>query len=114
MHGSRAWAATWMVLALLGALLPLTAFLPWLGAYGLDVPRFFADLFVNPVSSFFALDVMISAIALAAFVLVEGRREGVRPLWLPIAATFLIGVSCGLPLFLALRERALVQRATLR
>jgi hypothetical protein len=26
-------------------------------------------------------------------------------LWLPIAATCLIGVSCGLPLFLYLRER---------
>lgn len=114
MQGSRAWAATWMVLALLGALLPLTAFLPWLGAHGLDVPRFVVDLFVNPVSSFFALDVMISAIVLTAFVLMQGRRDGVRPLWLPIVATFLLGVSCGLPLFLALRERALVQRVTLR
>jgi uncharacterized membrane protein YfcA len=28
-------------------------------------------------------------------------------LWLPIAATCLIGVSCGLPLFLYLRERQL-------
>jgi Terpene cyclase DEP1 len=28
-------------------------------------------------------------------------------LWLPIAVTCLIGVSCGLPLFLYLRERQL-------
>lgn len=80
MQGSRAWAATWVVLALLGALLPLTAFLPWLAAYGFYVPRFIADLFVNPVSSFFALDVMISAIVLTAFVLVQGRCDRVRPL----------------------------------
>jgi predicted exporter len=78
------------------------------------VPRFVADLFVNPVSSSFALDVMISAIVLIAFIITQGRRDGVRSLWLPIAATLLLGVSCGLPLFLALRERALVQRATLR
>jgi quinol-cytochrome oxidoreductase complex cytochrome b subunit len=110
MQGSRAWAATYMVLALLGALLPLTAFLPWLGAHGVDVPRFLADLFVNPVSSFFGLDVIISALALTLLIVVQGRRDGVRPLWLPIAATFLIGVSCGLPLFLALREIALIRR----
>jgi hypothetical protein len=28
-----------------------------------------------------------------------------RLLWMPISATCLIGVSCGLPLFLYLRER---------
>jgi hypothetical protein len=99
-----------MVLALLGALLPLAAFLPWLGSFGVDVPRFIADMFVNPVSSFFALDVMISVVVLTTFIIVQGRRERVRLLWLPIAATFLIGVSCGLPLFLALREIALVRR----
>jgi hypothetical protein len=31
---------------------------------------------------------------------------------LPVAATFLIGVSCGLPLFLAMREMALLKRGT--
>jgi hypothetical protein len=34
----------------------------------------------------------------------------VRLLWLPIDATCLIGVSCGLPLFLYLRERQLASR----
>jgi hypothetical protein len=32
-------------------------------------------------------------------------------LWLPIEATCLIGVSCGLPLFLYLRERQLASDA---
>lgn len=98
---------TYSSLALLGAALPLAAFLPWIASNGPDTTRFLAELFANRVSSFFAFDVIVSAVVLTVFVVVQGRRDGVRPLWLPIAATFLIGVSCGLPLFLALRERAL-------
>ncbi len=32
------------------------------------------------------------------------RRVGVRHVWAPIAATLLVGVSLGLPLFLYLRD----------
>ncbi|MBB3981727.1 hypothetical protein GGR44_001374 [Sphingobium fontiphilum] len=110
MQGSRALAGIWMILAVPGALLPLAAFLPWLGIHGLDAPLFLTDLFVNPVSSFFALDVILSALTLTLFVIMQGRRDGVRPLWLPVAGTFLVGVSFGLPLFLALREIALLRR----
>ena len=42
---------------------------------------------------------------LIAFILWEGRRVRMSALWAPIAATGLIGVSCGLPLFLFMRER---------
>ena len=103
----RALLVAYCLLALLGAALPLAAFLPWLAANSLAPARFLAELFANRVSGFFALDVIVSAVVLTLFVVVQGRRDGVQPLWLPIAATFLIGVSCGLPLFLALRERAL-------
>jgi predicted membrane-bound mannosyltransferase len=105
MPGARTMAGIYMLLAIVGALVPLTAFLPWLGDNGLNMPRFVGALFVNPVSRFFAWDVILSALTLVLFILVDGRREGVRPLWLPIVATGLIGVSCGLPLFLALRAR---------
>jgi hypothetical protein len=40
-----------------------------------------------------------------AFVLFEGRRSAAAPLWAPIVASLLVGVSLGLPLFLYLRER---------
>ncbi len=110
MPGARTMAGVYLTLAMVGALFPLAAFLPWLAVHGLDVSRFLADLFANPISSFFGFDVIISALVLTLFVIVQGRRDGVRLLWLPIAATFLIGVSCGLPLFLALRERTLIAR----
>jgi hypothetical protein len=52
-------------------------------------------------------DVSVSAVALIAFIRREGARLKLRTPWVPVAATCLIGVSCGLPLFLYLRERKL-------
>ncbi|MBD2757787.1 DUF2834 domain-containing protein [Spirosoma validum] len=49
-------------LATLGTLLPLTQFYGFLTEYGLDFDPFFEQLFVNHVSSFFAWDVLISAL----------------------------------------------------
>lgn len=102
--GRRRLASAYLALAVVGAVLPLTRFAPWLAAHGLDLPGFTGALFANPVSGFFGLDVIVAAIVVALFIIVEGGREGVAGRWWALAATFLIGVSCGLPLFLALRE----------
>jgi hypothetical protein len=50
------------------------------------------------------MDVLVSAIVLISFVQTEGKRLGMRLLWLPTVAVFLVGVSLGLPLFLYLRQ----------
>lgn len=91
-------------LCVLGLALPNAAFWPWLLAHGIAPRQFLADLFANGVSSFFGLDVICSALVLILFVEVEGRRLGLHRRWLPIAATCLIGVSLGLPLFLYQRQ----------
>jgi hypothetical protein len=108
--GARPIAGVYWALAVAGTLLPLAAFVPWLRVYGFDPTQFLVDMFANGVSTFFARDVIVSAVVVTLFVIVQGARDGVRLLWLPIVATFLIGVSCGLPLFLALREQALSSR----
>lgn len=56
------------------------------------------------MGGFFGLDVLVSAVVLIAFIRREGAKRKMRVLWLPIAATCLFRVSCGLPLFLHLRE----------
>lgn len=98
-------AILYFALALVGAALPLSAFLPWFMDHGLDLPAFFAELFSTRIGAFFGWDVIVSAIVLILFVVVQSRRDGVRLGWLAIPATLIVGVSCGLPLFLALRER---------
>jgi len=92
-----------------GTLLPLSQFLPWLSAHGPDGALFFSDLFANRISGFFGWDVIVSALVLIPFVLIEGRRLAMVRLWMPIVGTLLVGVSCGLPMFLYLREMRLEQ-----
>ena len=92
-------------LCIVGTILPLAAFLPFLRHHGLEAGAFLEQLFGTPVSSFFGLDVIVSSLVLWAFVLFEGRRLGMSALWAPIAANLVVGVSLGLPLFLYMRER---------
>ena len=94
----------YLALCLLGTLLPLAAFLPFIQAHGLDLPTFFQQLFATPVSRFFAWDVIVSSLVLWAFVAIEGRRLGMSRLWMPVVGNLLVGVSLGLPLFLYMRE----------
>jgi hypothetical protein len=91
-------------LCALGTIVPYLALAPFLSDHGLDPALFVHQLFGTPVSGFFGLDVIVSSLALWAFILVEGRRHRLRRLWAPIAANLVVGVSLGLPLFLYLRE----------
>lgn len=97
----------YLILALLGAILPLSQLLPFLAANGPDVPLLFRQLFQTHASAFFGLDVIVSSLVLWLFVFREGRRLRMRNLWLYIACNLSVGVSLALPLFLFFRERAI-------
>ncbi|MCA1594290.1 MAG: DUF2834 domain-containing protein [Acidobacteria bacterium] len=96
-----------LIAAILGVVLPLSYLVPFLAAHGLDVPLIFRLLFQNNISAFFGVDVVVSAFALWLFVFSEGRRRGMKNLWVYVLCTLLVGVSLGLPLFLFFRERKL-------
>jgi hypothetical protein len=100
-------SGAYLLLCVVGTILPYAQFLPFLRMHGLDPGLFLSQLFANPVSGFFGVDVMVSAVVLWVFVLSEGRRLGIRRLWAPLAASLVVGVSLGLPLFLYLRARQL-------
>ena len=103
----------YLACSVLGLLLPYSVFLPWLLEHGLDFALFVRELFVNRISAFFAVDVIVSAIVLIWFIQSEGKRLRVRLLWLPTVGTLLAGVSFGFPLFLFLRQVTL-DRTTAR
>jgi hypothetical protein len=96
----------YLILCVLGVLLPYWQIAPWLSEHGLDLPLFFRQLFENRVGAFFGMDVFVSAAALLLFAGGEGRRVGVRAVWLVVPAVLAVGVSLGLPLLLYLRERS--------
>ena len=95
----------YLCLAVVGAAVPYSQFLPWLAEHGMNLPMLFSELFSTRIGAFFGCDVLISAVVLIGFIRREGAKQRIRLLWVPVAATCLIGVSCGLPLFLYMRER---------
>lgn len=99
----------YLLLCILGAVLPSFQFIPWVMEHGLDTPLFLDELLSTRIGGFFGMDVIVSAVVLSIFICVEGKRLGVNYLWLPILATFSVGVSLGLPLFLLLRQIKLEQ-----
>jgi hypothetical protein len=94
----------YLVLCVLGIVLPYSQFVPWLLEHGFNFGLFFRELFANRVSAFFAMDVIVSAIVLIWFIQSEGKRLRVRLLWFPTIGTLIVGVSFGFPLFLFLRQ----------
>lgn len=101
----------YLILCVAGTLLPYPQFIPFLREHGLDVRLFFELLFANPISGFFGMDVIVSSLVLWVFVVVEGRKGGIKHLWAPVAANLAVGVSLGLPMFLYMREAKLESRA---
>jgi len=100
----------YLVLAILGTLLPLSQLLPFLMTHGFDMPLLFRQLFQNHIAAFFGLDVIVSSVVLWVFVLTEGPRRGMKNLWLYIVCNLTVGVSMALPLFLFFRERKLTAK----
>ena len=97
----------YLLLGVLGAALPYSQLIAWIRENGLNTGFFFRLLFANGVSGACALDVLVSSVVLVVFVLAEGRRLGMRLLWLPLLGLLPLGVPFALPMFLYLRERAL-------
>ena len=94
----------YLVLCVVGALLPYSQLIPWFLEHGLDLSLFLDQLFANRIGGFFGLDVIVCSFVLWIFVFSEGRRVGMRHLWLPVLASLVVGVSLGLPLFLYMRQ----------
>ena len=100
----------YLLLCVLGTVLPYSQLVPFVREHGLDLRLLVEQLFANRIGAFFGLDVVVSALVVFVLVWVEGRRAEMRHLWAPVAATLLVGVSLGLPLFFYLREDRLQQR----
>ena len=102
----------YLVFCVLGTVLPLSQFAPWLSTNGLAIGLLVQEAFGSPVAAFAWWDVLISALVTLIFIFSEGRRSEVRHLWLPVMGLCTVGVSLALPLFLLLREQRLIRLST--
>ena len=105
-------ALTWgyLVLAVLGAILPWQANLEFMQAAanpGFDLPGFIQDANLTAASRSLSRDLLIAASAFTIWIGVEGRRMQVRGWWVTLIVCVTVSFACGGPLFLHLRERRL-------
>ena len=94
-----------LVLAVWGAIHPMAWFVAWFNANGYSLMGMVEAWHANAATSGLVWDLTIAAVALTLWVIWETAkaRDWLRLISIP--ATFCIGVSCGLPLYLFLRMR---------
>ena len=95
----------YLALAIWGTIKPMSYFLAYMEETGTGLSGLIDAWYVNQSTVGLTWDLTIAAIALTVWVIAE---TAVRRNWsalIAIPATFCIGVSCGLPLYLFLRTR---------
>jgi hypothetical protein len=95
----------YLALAVWGAIHPMYWFVTYMRETGTGLGGLIDAWYVNASTTGLTWDLTIAAIALTVWVLAETIS---RKAWLglmAIPATFCIGVSCGLPVYLFLRGR---------
>jgi hypothetical protein len=94
----------YLALAVWGAIHPMYYFIQWFRTNTWDIMAMVDAWHVNAATSGLVWDLTIAAVTLMVWIIAE---VSVRRNWgalIAIPATFCIGVSCGLPLYLFLRS----------
>jgi len=94
----------YLTLAFIGLLIPYYFLFKFLGANGLDIPLLIQQLFANNISTFFAVDLIISMIVFWVYLIAEAKKLQMKNWWLYVLASLTVGLSFALPLFLYFRE----------
>lgn len=91
-------------LAVWGTIHPMSYFLAWFRENGFDLGAMVYAWHANAASSGLVWDLTIAAVALTVWVIAEAIDQKNWLGLMAIPATFCIGVSAGLPLYLFLRK----------
>ncbi|MEP1765691.1 MAG: DUF2834 domain-containing protein [Sulfitobacter sp.] len=94
----------YLALAIWGAAHPMYFFVTWFQQNGWDVMAMIDAWHVNTATTGLVWDLAISAIVLTVWIVAEVATRRNWGALIAILATFCIGVSCGLPLYLFLRS----------
>ena len=95
----------YLVLAIVGAVLPYVFFVQHFSSEGVSLSRFVTALFPNGAAGGFTADLLITSVVFWIFMFHQRNRDnGPRPI-LFIGLNLLIGLSCALPAYLYARER---------
>ena len=100
----------WLALAVWGTIHPMYYFISWFQANTWDIMAMVDAWHANAATSGLVWDLTVAAVTLTVWVIYESMSTRNFLSLLAIPATFMIGVSCGLPLYLYLRSRVVYTR----
>jgi hypothetical protein len=95
----------YLSVALIGLFVPYYFLFQFLRANGFDIPLLIEQLFANQISTFFAVDLIISIVIFWMYMIPEANQLQMKNSWLYILASLTVGLSFALPLFLYFREK---------
>ncbi len=101
----------YLVLAVIGLVLPYYFLITFLTVHGLDGKAFLQQLFGSQISTFFAVDLLIASIVFIVWLRREAKHYSIQNWWLYLIALCVVGLSFALPLFLFVREGRLAAKA---
>lgn len=101
----------WLALAVWGTVHPMYYFIGWFRENTWSIMAMVDAWHANLATSGLVWDLTVAAVTLTIWVIVECLRTRNWRGLLAIPATYCIGVSCGLPLYLFLRHAAAPARA---
>lgn len=94
----------YLFLAVIGFLLSYYFFVSFLLNNGLDLGLLIDQLFANHISTFFAIDLIITALVLLVYIYQEAHRLQMGNWWAYGIVNLVVGPSFAMPLFLYFRE----------
>ena len=105
--GSPTTLERWLWAAVVaGFLIPNAMVVAYLVDHGLAVGDYLEAWTASLPSIQLMVDLGLCALAFFGWAIVDAGRHGVARWWVALLATFLVGLCLGIPLYLAMRERA--------
>jgi hypothetical protein len=89
----------YLLLSILGAIVPYVFFSQFILVNGLSIPRFVSALFVNGAAGGFSADLLLSSFVFWLFMYGQFKKNGPNPV-LFVILNLTIGLSCALPAYL--------------
>ena len=101
----------YLILAIIGFVGPYYFLISFLAAHGVDGNAFVQQLFGSKISTFFAVDLLVSSVVFVRYLGQEATRYSIGYRWVYVVALLTVGLSFALPLFLCVRESHLEAKA---
>lgn len=96
----------YLVLALIGAIVPYLFFFQFIQSQGLNITLFINSLFVNGAAGGFSADLLLSSFIFWLFMFQQLKKGNHPKPYLFIILNLTIGLSCALPAYLYAQENS--------